>query len=235
MITIKSEQIEGSDEVNSKAISCDNQNELSIRKVFNEAFKAPVQEVFPLVCPVMEYKWIPEWKCELIHFPNGQVELGTIFNEISSAPVLGDSIANKTTWTAVLYEPENHRVHFKLDTEISTTLYKMQFEPNDSGGTNCRFEMNFTPISEKGVKFANKGGLVRIRLMLSVLIFMLKHYCENGKLAKVSDLMKLSLRTKGISPKTRLRFLLNKLALKKMVDENREKFMNGLPIIVNSK
>ena len=36
--------------------------------------EAPVNEVFPLVCPVREYDWIPGWKCNLLYCPNGRNE-----------------------------------------------------------------------------------------------------------------------------------------------------------------
>ena len=107
-------------------MSNESQNDGSITVMVQQYINAPVQEVFPLACPVMEYKWIPGWKCELIHCPNGHVELGCIFNEISSAPVLADSIAQKTTWTAVLYEPDNFRVHYRLVNKISSSLYKIE-------------------------------------------------------------------------------------------------------------
>ena len=82
--------------------SNENQNDFSLRVELNQIIDAPAQEVFPLACPVMEYKWIPDWKCELIHCPNGHADLGIIFKEIFTAPILADSVAQKTTWTAVL-------------------------------------------------------------------------------------------------------------------------------------
>ncbi|MFC2169611.1 hypothetical protein ACFLRM_03460, partial [Acidobacteriota bacterium] len=81
------------------------------KSVFPVYIKAPVDKVFPLCCPVEEYKWIPGWKCNLIHCPNDRVEQGTIFSEISSAPFLTGSFKGKTTWKVVMHDPESYKIH----------------------------------------------------------------------------------------------------------------------------
>ena len=89
------------------------------------SIKGPVDKVFSLCCPVEEYKWIPGWKCKLIHCPNDRVELGTIFSEISSAPFLIGSFQGKTTWTAVMHDSEGYKIHYRLDNKNSSSLYKI--------------------------------------------------------------------------------------------------------------
>ena len=211
--------------------SSENQNDFSIRVELNQTIAAPVQEVFPLACPVMEYKWIPDWKCELIHCPNGHADLGIIFKEIFTAPILADSVAQKTTWTAVLYEPEKYRVHYKLDNKISSSLYKIEFEADGSGRTKSRLEMTYTPINERGIAAMEKGGRAKIKLMLSILSLMLKHYCEEGEMVKTSEIMKLASQVEEMTTKDRIRSLLNKLVRMVIQDEDRKKFEKGLPIM----
>ena len=211
--------------------SNENQNDFSIRVELNQIIDAPVQEVFPLACPVMEYKWIPDWKCELIHCPNGHADLGIIFKEIFTAPILADSVAQKTTWTAVLYEPEKYRVHYKLDNKISSSLYKIEFEADGSDRTKSRLEMTYTPINKRGIAAMEKGGRAKIKLMLSILSLMLKHYCEKGEMVKTSEIMKLASQVEEITTKDRIRSLLNKLVLMVIQDEDRKKFEKGLPIM----
>ena len=76
------------------------------------AIKAPVDQVFPLASPIEEYRWIPGWKCNLIHCPNDKVELGTVFSEISSAPFLIGSFKGETTWTVVMYDQDHYKILF---------------------------------------------------------------------------------------------------------------------------
>lgn len=205
------------------------QNKHSVRAEMNETIHAPIQDMFPLACPVMEYKWIPDWKCELVHCPNGHVELGTVFNEISSAPVLADSITQKTTWTAVLYEPDRYRVHYRLDNPISSSLYKIEFEADASNKTKTHIEITYTPLNEKGIRNMERGGEEKLKLMLSSISMTLKHYCEQGDMVSDSEIMKLVSRFE-LTTKDRMRLFLNKLAMMRMKDDDRKRFQKGLPI-----
>ena len=211
-------------------MSNDKQDEFLTRVVFKHHINAPVDDVFPLVCPVMEYKWIPGWKCELINCPNGHVELGTVFNEISSSPVLADSIAQKTTWTAVFYEPENHRVHFRLDNQISSSLYKLEFVASAAGGTDMRLEMAYTPLGayEEGEMKIHREE--KIKLMLSVLSAMLVHYCEQGEMIRTSRLKEMALPIETLTFIDKFRLVFNKLVKKHMKDGDRVNFFNGIAI-----
>lgn len=211
-------------------MSDEGQHGSAIRVELNQFIDAPVDEVFPLACPVLEYKWIPGWKCELIHCPNGRVELGTVFNEISSAPILADSIAGKTTWTAILHDPETHRVHFRLTNRISSSLYRIEFEPNPSGGTNARLVMLYGPLGEKEVGASKRRREAKIRLMLSIISLMLTHYCEQGEMIDPAEAKKLASQFGELTCQDKLRLVLNKLARKHVRDEDRTRFLKGLPV-----
>jgi len=205
------------------------QKKHTVRAEMNETIHAPIQDVFPLACPVMEYKWIPDWKCELVHCPNGHVELGTIFYEIASAPMLADSITQKTTWTAVLYEPNRYRVHYRLDNPISSSLLKIEFEADASKKTKTHIEITYSPLNEKGIRNMERSGEEKLKLMLSILSMMLKHYCEQGEMVKTSEIMKLASRFE-LTTRDRMRLLLNKWAMMLMKDDDRKRFQKGLPI-----
>lgn len=54
--------------------------------------------VFPLLCPVREYEWIPHWDCELLHCPSGAAERDCVF--ATSYPDFGAE-----TWICTRHEP----------------------------------------------------------------------------------------------------------------------------------
>jgi hypothetical protein len=58
---------------------------------------APAQ-VFPLLCPVREYDWLPHWRCELLHSASGVAEEDCVFR--TTLP-RGDPM----TWVVSRYEP----------------------------------------------------------------------------------------------------------------------------------
>lgn len=57
-------------------------------------FAGTPHEVFPLLCPVREYDWIPDWSCTMIHSASGAAELGCIFTR-----------ERGETWITTRYEP----------------------------------------------------------------------------------------------------------------------------------
>jgi len=58
------------------------------------AFTGTPLEVFPLLCPVREYDWIPDWSCTMVHSTSGAAELGCIFTR-----------ERGETWITTRYEP----------------------------------------------------------------------------------------------------------------------------------
>lgn len=58
---------------------------------------APPERVFPLLCPVLEYRWIPGWKCELLHSASGVAEEDCVFRTDFPEP-------GPMTWVVSRYE-----------------------------------------------------------------------------------------------------------------------------------
>ena len=40
---------------------------------------ATPDRVFPLLCPVREYEWIPGWECDVLHSVSGVAEEDCVF------------------------------------------------------------------------------------------------------------------------------------------------------------
>lgn len=195
------------------------------KSVFPVYIKAPVDKVFPLCCPVEEYKWIPGWKCNLIHCPNDRVEKGTIFSEISSAPFLMGSFQGKTTWTAVMHDSESYKLHFRLDNKNSSSLYKIELEDNGKGGTEGKLDFTYNAINKKGNKLVGKNLEGKIHIMLSIINAVLQHYCETNEMLYFSGLQKMILSEQGLSVIDKILFGLNRLAVSNMKDKDRGRFM----------
>ena len=175
--------------------------------------KAPVEKVFPLCCPVEEYRWIPGWKCHLIHCPNDKVELGTIFSEVSSAPFLLSSFRGKTTWTAIMHDSDNYKLHFRLDNEKSSSLYTIELQDDGRGGTAGALDFTYTAINDKGSGYGVKNMEDKIRVMLSIISAMLRHYCETGKMLTFAGLQKIVLSEPGLSVMDKIRIGLNRMVV----------------------
>lgn len=200
-------------------------DEECLQVVYECSIKAGVDKVFPLCCPVQEYKWIDGWKCQLVFCPNDRVEEGTVFREILSAPFLLGTSSGKTTWRAVLYEPEHHRLHFSLVNDVSSSLYKIELSSDDVGATRVRLDLSYRPTSAKGRRVVASRGPEKIRTMLMIIAEMLRHYCETGRRLDALSVTKLALRADCLTLTDDLRLGLNKLAMIHMKDPDRRRFL----------
>ena len=200
----------------------------SIQVNYETRVHAPVEGVFPLCCPVEEYKWIPGWKCDLVHCPNERVEQGTVFDEYSSAPFLMGKAWGKTTWTAVLHDPEQHRVHYELKNVASDSLYKIELIDDGPDGTLAQLDFRYSAITPLGLKVIRNRGEAKIKLMLQILTVLLRHYCERGGVARPGRIARLIATSDALNAADRIRLFLNGLAMARKRDSVRERYMKEL-------
>jgi hypothetical protein len=182
---------------------------------------APVEEVFPLICPVREYDWIPGWKCTLVFCPNGRNEKDVVFKEKMSSPFLLAKIGARTTWTTVLHDKSNNRVHFRWDTKISSSLYKMELFPVDSSQTRCTISLNFQINNDSQLTKLKPNSKYKIAFLIEGLASMLKHYCETGEQLSSRGSKRKSDFIESLSVPEKLTFLLNKMTM--MLSRDRDK------------
>ena len=66
---------------------------------------APLDRVFPLLCPVQEALWLPGWSAEILHSVSGVAELGCVFRT-------HDEDGLERIWTVTRHEPRAGRIQF---------------------------------------------------------------------------------------------------------------------------
>ena len=187
------------------------------------AIAAPVDRLFPLCCPVQEYLWIPAWRCELLHCPQGRVEVGCRFREVLSAPFLLRAGHGKTTWIAILHEPAAHRVHFQLDNEVSSSLYKIEMADDGAVGTRVVLDLTCRATNDRGRALLAHGGARRIRAMLELLGAMLRHYGEQGVMVGPAAVV-LAVLHSDLDFGDKLRLARSQLAMLHLHDPDRQRF-----------
>lgn len=145
-----------------------------IVRVFNTPLSATPEKVFPLLCPVREYDWIPTWQCNLIYSKSGYAELGCVFSTD-----LGDA-SGVEIWVVCTYE-KNKQIGFVKTGTHSTTRYTIGLERNQSGST-IQWEQELTSLDDD-------GGLLLDKITENVYNEKMKHinklldyYLLNGKI-----------------------------------------------------
>ena len=112
-----------------------------VRGYSTELSSSP-ETVFPLLCPVREYDWIPAWRCEVIYSKSGYAELGCVFTtdfKDHSGP---------ETWVVCTYE-KNKQIGFVKTGTHCTTRYNVSLERNQKGST-IQWEQEITSLDEHG-------------------------------------------------------------------------------------
>lgn len=99
--------------------------------------------VFPLLCPVREYEWIPGWACEMIFSSSGFAEENCIF---TTNP--GDA-GGKDVWVISRYEPPQ-RLEFVRVNSLRVIRYNISL--TELPGERCEmcWEQVVTSLSEEG-------------------------------------------------------------------------------------
>jgi hypothetical protein len=147
----------------------------------NETIKGSPGKIFPLLCPVQEYKWIDNWDCEIIFSNSEGVENNCIFKEYKSGPILFNS-AIPTYWTVSYYDPTNCRIQFVLMSDhIAITKIDVEVKDIGDGKSSVSWELIITAICEEANKHIDKSTQNKAKMYLTVLGKALKHYCEKGE------------------------------------------------------
>ena len=55
------------------------QNAKRIKRVCTAHYQGTPEQVFPLLCPVLEYDWLEHWDAEIVYTESGVAELDCIF------------------------------------------------------------------------------------------------------------------------------------------------------------
>lgn len=113
-----------------------------IVRTFNTVLTSSPDKVFPLLCPVREYDWIPQWKCDLIYTKSGYAELGCIFNTDLDGPI------GSETWVVCSYEM-NRLIGFVRSGTHTAMRYNVSLEPHQDGCV-IRWEQEITSLDSKG-------------------------------------------------------------------------------------
>ena len=100
-------------------------------------------EVFPLLCPVREFDWIPEWECRLVYTESGLAEPGCIFQTYRPAD------GGLDTWVVSHYQEPRHIAFVRVN-PLRAIQYDIVLEPAGDESTRLTWQQVITSLSEAG-------------------------------------------------------------------------------------
>jgi hypothetical protein len=154
---------------------------LRVRTRFDKRIGADPAAVFPLLCPVEEYKWIPAWDCRMVYSRSGTNELDGLFFEELSGPMLLERPAT-SLWVTSRYEPQNGRVDFVVNCGGHALIRFAIAVAGIDGGARVRWDAVYTALDETGGQAGVAAVKARLNQVVSALADFLKHYCETGSI-----------------------------------------------------
>jgi hypothetical protein len=144
-----------------------------VDRVRTFAVSAPAKDVFPLLCPVREYEWIPSWVCTMAYSKSGAAELDAVFQ--TTGP-----LRKKIVWALITYEP-NRFVEYLMVSGRDMVVRLSIALVEDGGRTTITWRMLFTGTSLVGRKLLSTAFTEeKYGEMLSGREKELRHFLETG-------------------------------------------------------
>jgi len=112
--------------------------------------KAPAEQVFPLLCPVRESEWIPDWEYRLVFSHSGLAEKDCVFltRQAGEAP---------TVWVNSLHDPQGLKVEYiRITPGIRVVRLRIELTPLPAGSTRMAFGFAHTALGEVGNREVDK-------------------------------------------------------------------------------
>ena len=108
-----------------------------------QVIESTPQAIFPLLCPVREYDWIPEWDCKVIYTESGVAEPGCVFQTDREAD------GGLDTWVISRHEPDR-RIEFVRTNPLRVIQYDIRLEPLGDHETRLVWAQLITALNEQG-------------------------------------------------------------------------------------
>ncbi|MDA8019862.1 MAG: SRPBCC family protein [Thermoanaerobaculia bacterium] len=130
------------------------------------------EEIYPLLCPVREFDWIPYWDCKLIYSESGIAERNCVFQ--TDKP--GEGV---DTWVVSHYEPPRRISFVRIDPRRA-----MQYDiflKSSGDTTNVVWNQEITALNEEGDRFVGELKESDFAEMIAKVELMLEHFLRTGE------------------------------------------------------
>lgn len=151
-------------------------NGARVNRSYTMEFDAAPEVIFPLLCPVREYEWIPHWDCEIIHTQSGYAELGCVFTTD-----FHDGFAREV-WVVSVYEPFA-RIAFVRTGPVRTMRYEINLS-HHQGGTRLVWEQEITALNEDCARMVEGVSQKEFDRQFGVLERLLGDFLQSSELSQ---------------------------------------------------
>lgn len=133
---------------------------------------APPEEIFPLLCPVREFDWIPHWDCEVIYTESGIAERNCVFQ--TNKP--GEGV---DTWVVSHFEPPMRISFVRVDPKRAIQ-YDI-FLQAAGEATKLDWIQEITALNDEGDRFVAEQKESDFAAMIEKVEAMLEYFLRHGE------------------------------------------------------
>ncbi len=136
---------------------------------------ASPEKLFPLLCPVREADWVPEWKYQHIYSQSGVAELGCVFTTPNED-------GSESTWLCTEYDPARLRIAYAWITPALVACHiQIQLEPAAGSTTSAHIAYTYTGLSPAGNQEVERFRVDWFRTKMEGWEKAINHYLRTGK------------------------------------------------------
>ncbi len=133
-------------------------------------------EIFPLLCPVLEYDWLPDWKCTMCYSDSGVAEIDTVFHT-------KEQLGRTAVWTCITFEPDTFIEYLAVSEKDVVMRLSIRLEETVPEKTSVAWRMLFTMTSHLGKAVIKKAfSEEKFREMMASREKELNYYLKHGSM-----------------------------------------------------
>jgi hypothetical protein len=145
-----------------------------------QRIEAAPSDIFPLLCPVREYDWIPDWDCRMVYSTSGLAEPGCIFQ--TDRPADG----GLDTWLVSRHEPPSH-IGFVRMNPLRAIQYDIDLTRASESVTVLRWEQVITALTAAGDSHVAQLEEAAFARSITGLETLLNRYLEGASAVETAD------------------------------------------------
>lgn len=145
-----------------------------VRHTYRQHLNAPPAEVFPLLGPVRECDWVPDWNPSVVYSDSGVVEPDCVF--------LIPEESQQAIWVTTEHNSTEHIVEFVKVTPGHTVGHiSIQLQAAREGGATATITYQYTALSPTGEAFVRGFTEDAYAMFMQQWKRQLNHYLQTGQ------------------------------------------------------
>jgi len=145
-----------------------------------QIWKGTRDEVFPLLCPVRETDWTPDWDPKLVVSNSGVMEQDCVFVE--------PDIPNDATWIVTRYDPIHFAVEmYRIVPEVTVSKFTITLDTEEEKTTSACVSYEHTALSAAGEEIVNNFTNESFNEFMENFETAINHYLTTGTIINSNE------------------------------------------------